>query len=94
MTPANKKHILNRVSKDSEGQSVSTVDWNSLSSESFDGGILFFDELARIADPQTVTIMMNLMGDRLYKDMEVASRWSLISAANRLSDNNTSEVNK
>ena len=92
--PDDKNHILNRVSKDGEGQTIPTVDWKSLPGESFDGGILFFDELARIADPQTVTIMMNLMGDRIYKDMEIASKWSLISAANRLSDNNTSEVNK
>ena len=92
--PVDKNHILNRVSKDDEGQSVPAVDWKSLPGESFDGGILFFDELARIADPQTVTIMMNLMGDRIYKDMEIASKWSLISAANRLSDNNLSEVNK
>lgn len=60
--------------------------------ETFDGGILFFDELARIDNPQTMTIMMNLFGDRQFHDMELASQWATIAAANRMSDDNRSEA--
>lgn len=91
--PGDKNSIFNRVTSNSDG-STPVVNWESLPGETFDGGILFFDEIARIADEQTVTIMMNLMGDRVYKAMKVASGWTLIAAANRLSDNNMSDTNK
>lgn len=57
----------------------------------FNGGIIFFDEFARMR-PEVSTIMMNLMGERTYGEMELASRWTTIAAANRLSDDFKSEA--
>lgn len=57
----------------------------------FNGGIIFFDEFARMR-PEVSTIMMNLMGERTYGEMRLASRWTTIAAANRLSDDFRSET--
>jgi hypothetical protein len=41
-----------------------------------------------------MNIMMTLCGDRKYSNLKLASKWTMIAAANRLSDDNRSEVNK
>ena len=60
----------------------------------YNGGILFFDEFARLQNKAVMNIMMTLCGDRKYSNLKLASKWTMIAAANRLSDDNRSEVNK
>ena len=59
--------------------------------ETFDGGIIFFDEFARLRNLKTMDTMMTLCGDRIYQDMVLASQWVTIAAANRLSDDQKRE---
>lgn len=59
--------------------------------ETFDGGIIFFDEFARLRNLKTMDTMMTLCGDRIYQDMLLASQWVTIAAANRLSDDQKRE---
>lgn len=61
--------------------------------ESYDGGILFFDEFARLRQQKVMDVMMTLCGDRTYQKMILASGWSIIAAANRLTDDKLPENN-
>lgn len=57
-----------------------------LDKSEYNGGIIFFDEFARL-QPNVTNIMMGLMGERMYgEDFILASQWTTIAAANRLSD--------
>lgn len=57
----------------------------------FDGGIIFFDELARTPESSS-TIMMNICGDRIYANLKLASNWVMVAASNRLTDNSKPEA--
>lgn len=57
----------------------------------FDGGIIFFDELGRLNNPNTLNTMMDI-ADRHYKGLRLASKWCTLFASNRLSDDNKSEL--
>lgn len=78
---------------DSNGKRVIDIADND-TNDQYNGGIIFFDEIARVRDGQTQTILMNLFGDRTYEHAKLASRYVLIAAANRLTDDNKSETDK
>lgn len=62
--------------------------------ETFDGGILFLDELSRISNLATMNVLMTLCGDRRYQSLELASQWTTICAANRMTDDQRKESDK
>ena len=78
--------------KDKNGENVLSLEDNGVG-ESYDGGILFFDEFARLRQQKVMDVMMTLCGDRTYQKMILASGWSTIAAANRLTDDKLPENN-
>ena len=66
---------------------INTFDINmdTTTAGTYTGGILFFDEFGRVR-PDCSNIIMNLMGDRIYGNLSLASNWMCIGASNRLSD--------
>ena len=59
--------------------------------ESYNGGVLFFDEFARLRNQKLMDLMMALCGDRRYQKMKLASGWVTMCAANRLTDDKLPE---
>ena len=83
-----KNDVKNR--KNEEGESVFDVEDRGIG-ESFDGGVLFFDEFARLRNQKLMDLMMALCGDRRYQKMKLASGWVTLCAANRLTDDKLPE---
>lgn len=78
---------------DDNGEAKKAIDWKSLGTgETFDGGIIFFDEFARLRNLKVMDTMMTFVGDRTYVDMPLATNWVTVAAANRLSDDLLSEA--
>ena len=59
--------------------------------ETYNGGVLFFDEFARLRTPKLMDLMMALCGDRTYQKMKLATGWIMICAANRRLDDRLTE---
>lgn len=78
--------------KNEEGENIIAFEDRG-TGKSYDGGILFFDEFARLRQQKVMDVMMTLCGDRLYQKMQLASGWSTIAAANRLTDDKLPENN-
>lgn len=74
------------ASDDNEEMDIDSI----IDNAKFNGGIIFFDEFSRL-DPAVTDIMMNLMGERQYMHMPLASKWLCLGASNRLSDDLKSE---
>lgn len=73
------------------GEAIETTDVDEMiNNAEFNGGIIFFDEFSRLSGDVT-DIMMNLMGERIYANMPLASKWLCMGASNRLSDERKSE---
>lgn len=86
---------LSKTYKDEDGEVKKVIDWKSVGTgKTYDGGIIFFDEFARLRNLKTMDTMMTLCGDRTYVDMPLATNWVTVAAANRLSDDLLSEANK
>lgn len=89
----NQTGVAQKIAAEVRSGNISPKIQQLLDSTKQNGGILFFDEFARLQSNVT-NIMMGLMGERMYgEDFILASQWSTIAAANRLSDDLTSEDN-
>lgn len=86
---AKKMEIDNDDIDNSAAENAETID-EIIATSKYNGGIIFFDEFARM-HPEVGTIMMNLMGERTYGNMILASRWLCLAASNRLQDDLKSE---
>lgn len=78
------------TSSDEDMQKIADI--NASNDAEFDGGIIFFDEFGRLSG-NAMQIMMTLCGDRTYADMQLASHWVMVAAANRLTDDMKEEYN-
>jgi len=85
--------LRNRKATNTAGEEVGNViDFGNdiPAGETYDGGIIFFDEVGRVGAKKTLDTMMNI-ADREYMGMRLASGWCTLFAANRLLDDNMSE---
>lgn len=60
-------------------------DGSTIEPKKFDGGVIFMDEFSRM-NSTVGSIVMNIVNDKVYQNMVLASRWGFVLAANRAID--------